>query len=217
MLLEHTFRSLNLAGLYRVPSYQEWALACDMRPAYRYFLRVLKLLQWRRPPTRWNLKNPIDLFHLDALVDEVPDVRLIWAHRDPVKSVPSVASLLAARRRPFTDSNDPVEIGRQELDLRAEQIRRGMCFRPPAGAAPIVHLANRDLTRDPVNTVRHLYAELGIEFTSAAENALHTRVADRPRGKFGAHDYTAAQFGLERDELQMRFAAYIERFRVMID
>jgi hypothetical protein len=210
--LEHTFQTLHFAGLYRVPSYAEYALNCDMRLAHRYFLRTLKLLQWCAPGVRWNLKYPLDLFHLGSIFAEAPDVRVIWTHRDPLKAVPSVASLLAARRRPHTRHIDKREIAREELRLRAEQVRRGLCFEVPQGSAPIIHVMNRDLLADSEITVRTLYGELGLEFSPPFARALRARLAARPKGKFGLHEYTAEEFGLDRAALDDAFRAYLQRF-----
>jgi Sulfotransferase family len=210
--LEHTFQSLHFAGLYRVPSYAEYALNCDMRLTYRYFLRTLKLLQWSAPGLRWNLKYPLDLFHLGSIFAEAPDVRVIWTHRDPRRAVPSVASLLAARRRPHTRHIDRHQIGREELRLRAEQVRRGLHFEVPPGSAPIIHVMNRDLLANPEMTVRTLYGELGREFSQPFARALQARLAARPKGKFGHHEYTAEEFGLDRATLEATFGAYIVRF-----
>jgi hypothetical protein len=57
-LLGQHFRTQHFEGMAHVPSYIRWWLACDMVPAYRHHERVLKLLQWRCPPTRWHLKSP---------------------------------------------------------------------------------------------------------------------------------------------------------------
>ncbi len=215
--LRHTFQSLSFAGVYNIPSYMQWALQCDMRPAYRYFLRVLKLLQWRRPATRWNLKFPLDLFYLDAIAEIVPDARLVWSHRDPVKTIPSVASLLAARRRPFTEVVDKVELGLRERDFRLEQLRRGMAYRDRADGLPIVDVYNVDVVRDPIGAVQGIYDKLGLPFLPEYRRRLAELVVERPRGRFGRHHYTAEEFGLVDSELAAAFSAYTKRYHVPPD
>jgi hypothetical protein len=210
--LKFTFQSLALSGVYEIPSYREWALQCDMRPAYRYLVRVLKLLQWRRTPTRWNLKAPIDLFHLDAIADVLPDARLVWTHRDPAKTVPSVASLLVARRRPMTDAIDKIALGHSECALWGEAICRGMAYRTGSGSLPIADLCNDDLVREPVRTLSALYERLGLEFSLDFETALRRRLVDRPKGKFGQHRFMAEEFGLSEGGLKAAFGAYAARF-----
>ena len=215
--LRHTFQSLSFAGVYDVPSYLEWALQCDMSSAYCYFLRVLRLLQWRRPPERWNLKFPLDLFYLKTIADNLPDVRFIWIHRDPVMTVPSAASLLAARRRPHTRSIDKFALGRSELALRVEQVERGMRYRDQAGALPLVNLYNTDLIRSPFGTVRDLYGQLNLDFSPDFAAALRQRIAERPKGRFGNHHYSAEEFGLSNVQLRSAFAEYTSRYRLSLD
>jgi hypothetical protein len=212
--LRYCFSSLHFAGIYNVPSYETWALYCDMRPAYRYLVRVLKLLQWRRPPTRWNLKYPLDLFYLDAIAQVIPDARLVWAHRDPVRAVPSVASLLATRRKPFTDHVDKSALGRAEFALRLEQVQRGLRYRDTPGALPIADVYHADLVSEPIGCVQQLYEHLSLEMTESFHDALQRRIAERPKGKFGDHSYTAEEFGLTDTELREAFAGYTGRFRL---
>ena len=67
---------------------------------------------------RWEGAEPLESqtpsgsFFLDAIAEVIPDARLVWAHGDPVRAVPSVASLLATLRRPFTNHLDKVALGR---------------------------------------------------------------------------------------------------------
>ncbi len=53
LLMALDFRSPVFGGMALLPSYSSWLRSCDMEPAYRYHKRVLKLLQWHCPPTRW--------------------------------------------------------------------------------------------------------------------------------------------------------------------
>jgi hypothetical protein len=76
-LLGQHFRTQHFEGMAHVPSYIRWWLGCDMVPAYRHHEHVLKLLQWRCPPTRWHLKSPYDLCCLDAFAAVYPDARIV--------------------------------------------------------------------------------------------------------------------------------------------
>lgn len=66
-LLGLTFLNLQLPVRHRVPAYSAWMLEQDMTPAYVYLGKVLRLLQWSNPRQLWSLKNPPDLFALDAI------------------------------------------------------------------------------------------------------------------------------------------------------
>src|SRR5262245_26319452 len=66
-LMSMTFRCQALDVVAKTPQYERWFLGCDFGPAYRYHRRVIKLLQWHRPPSRWRLKTPAHIFGIDAL------------------------------------------------------------------------------------------------------------------------------------------------------
>tara|TARA_A100001037_G_C15151397_1_gene639500 strand:- start:1294 stop:2445 length:1152 start_codon:yes stop_codon:yes gene_type:complete len=213
-LLGFTFRSLSLSGVYRVPSYERWVESCEMRGAYDYLARLLKLLQWRCPPDRWNLKYPMDLYFLETLRSVFPDAILVWCHRDPACSIPSVASLLCAFRARVSESVDPTEVGRTEFEQKLEGVRRGMAFIDGHGDGAVLHVHSAELAQDPVATVRRLYGQIGRDFSTEFEQALAARQRARPKGKFGQHRYRAADFALNEVEIRSAFADYMDRFEI---
>ena len=94
------FLSLIFWTNYNVPSYSSWLKEeADLRPAYRYHRAYLQLLQWQHPRSPWVLKSPAHLWSLDALLGEYPDARFIQTHRDPLKMVASLSSLVTHLRR----------------------------------------------------------------------------------------------------------------------
>lgn len=213
-LLALTFRSLSLSGVFPVPSYERWAENCEMSGSYAYVAQVLKLLQWRCPPKRWNLKYPMDLYYLDTVRSVFPDAILVWCHRDPARCVPSVANLLYTYRAMVSDAVDKCALGRAELAQKLEGVARGMAFLDRHGEAAVFHLRNADLARDPLGTIRGLYERIGREFTPEFEAALNARRRERPRGKFGAHRYSAADFGLDEAAIRSAFGKYMNRFGI---
>ena len=55
---------------------------------YAYERMVLQMLQSCAPGT-WSLKMPSHAVHIETLLATYPDVRIVWAHRDPFKSTAS--------------------------------------------------------------------------------------------------------------------------------
>ena len=87
-------RSEELLGRYQVPSYAAWYAGCDLAPAYRFHRAMLQHLQSRYRRERWVLKAPSHLPALATLFAVYPDARVVLTHRDPLKILPSVASIL---------------------------------------------------------------------------------------------------------------------------
>jgi hypothetical protein len=216
-LLGQHFRTLHFEGQGCIPSYVQWWLGCDMAPAYRHHQRVLQLLQWRCPPTRWNLKSPPDICHLDAMAAEYPDLRIIWTHRDPAKVLPSVCKLIATIRAMCSEHVDLHALGRAELALWSEAMCRGLAIRRRLGEAAFADVFMDDLVARPIETVADVYARFALPFTTEAERAMRAWLAENPQHKHGAPRYTLAEFGLDLDAVRGAFREYTQHFDIRLE
>jgi hypothetical protein len=216
-LLGQHFATEHFEGMAHVPSYVRWWLGCDMVPAYRHHARVLKLLQWRCPPTRWFLKSPPDLAHLDAFVAVYPGARIVWTHRDPAKVLASVCKLFVIVRRMQTDHVDLHELGREQLALWSEGVRRALAFRRRVGEERFADVFMDDLVARPIETVAALYDRVGLPFTAPAEGAMRAWSADNPQHKHGALPYALEEFGLDVAQVRDAFRDYTRHFDVRLE
>jgi Sulfotransferase family len=217
MLIEHSFLSHVPESGANLPSYRAWLDGQDLRPAYALLRRLLQFLQWqkrRRGETaeRWVLKTPMHLGHLDVLFESFPGAHVIQTHRDPLETIPSVASMYLALWGLGTEKPDPLEVGRQCLDRYARALARCLAVRETLPAERFVDVSYRDVARDPLGTVRRIYAAVGRELTHEAEAAMAAWVAKNPREHRPPHEYTLESFGYTREAIEQAFAAYRARF-----
>jgi hypothetical protein len=214
-ILSHTFVSPQFQSMYYVPSYQRWLSYKDLRPAYAFHWRFLQHLQWRCPAERWVLKAPSHLFALDALLATYPDACIIQTHRDPRTVVASVASLDVVLRRVFSHRIHPDEIGTEALRQWASAFNGAMQVRDRTDGAPgrFLNVYYTDLMRDPIATVRRIYAHCDLRFTNALETRMRRFLTQYPKNKHGVHHHSLAQFGLSPDEVAIYFQAYVARFK----
>jgi hypothetical protein len=213
-LLNLSFRCSMLDTIAQTPTYGAWLVDCDFGPAYRFHERVLKLLQWHRPPNHWRLKTPAHMFGIDALDAVYPDAKFVITHRDPAKVMASLASVETAVVRMYTGKADPLYFGRHCVDDWDLALRRFLAFRDRVGEDRFHDIAFADLQRDPVGSVRGLYEWLGEALTPDAAAAMQTwwDGSQEDRNAGGGHHYTPEEFGLDADALHERFAYYSERF-----
>lgn len=207
-----TFRNLQLPSLWPTPSYTKWLQDADKRPAYAYFAKVLKLLQWKTPAPCWNLKNPPDIFSLDAIASVFPDARFVWAHRDPTLSVPSVCSLVSTIREASGEAINKQALGRMQLEFQSAGVKAAMQARDHLSDRTFVDIYQKDLVENPIATLQALYDAVGLDFTDSYKARLQLRLKARPKGKHGAHNYTRDEFGLEAPEIRSVFKDYIDRY-----
>jgi hypothetical protein len=211
------FRSMIFPTVYRVPSYAGWLLhEADMASAYRWHRRYLQLLQWRHPAERWVLKSPGHIWSLEALMAEYPDAVLVQTHRDPVRIVASLASLMALLRRMASDEVSITDIASQFCVYILDGLDRSVRARDDGTVPPdqVVDVQFADFMRDPMSTIRTVYERVGDELPPAIEARMHAFLETHSREAHGSHEYTFADTGLDEGEVRARAADYVERFEV---
>jgi hypothetical protein len=213
-ILAHSFASDRFVVMHRLPSYQAWLDRQDLRFAYADHRRFLQHLQWRHPGRRWLLKAPAHLLAFGDLLDVYPDALIVQTHRDPVRILASLSSLIATLRGAFSDEVDPFEIGREVAVRWAEALRRSITVRRGFPGDRFVDVHYHDLLRDPLAVVHRLYARLDERLDADTEQSMRRYLAGHPQDRFGRHRYRLAPFGLDAETERSRFEAYRTHFQV---
>ncbi len=212
LLMALDFRSHVFEGMALLPGYTAWLLSCDMEPAYRYHKRVLKLLQWRCPPTRWWLKSPAHMASIGALDAVYPDARFVMTHREITSVLPSLCALKEALSTPLTDALDRSALGRHEQLLWHESLQRLVSFRDAGREDRFFDVSFADMQGEPVGAMEALYRELGDELLPGTRDQMarwwEESSTERRQGKRP----DPADYGLDPAILRREFAFYDERF-----
>ncbi len=217
MLMEHAFVSHVAESSANLPSYRAWIDRQDQRAQYAFLKKMVQYLQWQKRKRgelaeRWVLKAPTHQGNLDRLFETFPRAVVIHTHRDPAETIASVASMYFSLWGLNTDAPDPLEIGSQVLDRYARAAERSMELREAIPAVRIVDVSYRDVARDPVGTVRAIYAKIGRALSPEAEAAMEAWVAKNPREHRPPHEYSAEKFGLSRERIERACPRYRARF-----
>jgi hypothetical protein len=200
-----------------VYGYHAWWRTADAGPAYRYHRRVVKLLASERPPRLWLFKAPHHNFHLEAIVDAYPDARFVMTHRDPVKAVPSWASLVSAIFPPSESELDLHRLGREVSNHLRVGVEQAIDARRRLGDERFLDVHHRRFVADPMGVVRDVYDFLGYELTPAVEQVIADWTVVNRSGAKGTHHYTAEQFGLSDDQLRADYDFYIRHFDIDVE
>jgi hypothetical protein len=201
---------------FDVPSYQAWfEEGLDHRWLYEVHRRQLRYLQWRCPGSPWVLKSPQHLWTLDALLEVYPDARIVQTHRDPLKIVASLTSLVSMLRSMTSDHVDPHAIGADWSRRLAAGLEHTMAVRDRGVPADQVYdLRFQDFMRDEVAAVRGIYEHFGMTLSPEAESGMRTFLANNAQDQHGRHTYRLCDAGLDEAAERPRFAAYQERHDV---
>jgi hypothetical protein len=211
------FRSLIFPTQYRVPSYVDWLVnEADMAPAYRWHRVFLQHLQARHPAQRWVLKSPAHQWCLGALLDEYPNALLVQTHRDPLRIIASLGSLVARLRSLSSDDTSIAEAATEFAELVLDGLDRSVTARED-GTVPgerVVDVQFAEFMADPFGAIRAVYARLGLELTDDTEQRMRTFLEHNPRDRYGGHHYTFAETGLDVGVWRERSRRYQQYFDV---
>jgi hypothetical protein len=210
------FMSLRFQMCFDCGRYDDWLLEQDMRPAYQHHRRFLQHMQSRHAGERWILKSPGHLGPLDALFDVYPDAMVVQTHRDPLRVIPSVASLEYTMRLVSSDEVDPHRVGRQMLHVWSTLLEQGMGSRArqPERESRILDVSMSEIVRDPIACVERIYRHFDLRLSDEARGRMRAYLNAHPKDEFGVHHYSLEDFGLEEERLNAVFKAYRERFAV---
>jgi hypothetical protein len=206
----HLFRNHFLVppgfDFAHVPSYWKWWDRKSHEDVYRMHKRQLQALQWLNPRQHWVLKCPNHLSGLEQLLQTYPDARIVYTHRDPVKTVPSLCSLAAVTWCMTSDTVGLRDVGECALDLAERCEAAGQAALKIVPRDQIVHVEYDDLVKDPTAMALSIYDRLGYPGDAGLQGRMQQWLADHPSDKHGKHRYELKDFGLTEEGVRRRVA-----------
>jgi sulfotransferase family protein len=197
-------------------AYADWLLQTDMSSAYEYERLVLQMLQ-SRAPGAWSLKMPSHAVHIETLLSTYPDVRIVWAHRDPFKSTASFLRLNYLSRAVLGADVDLEVIVPNVLRQLKEHVDRPLAARRRIGDDRFFDLHYADLMRDPVAVMRSLYDWAGDDLTASTEQAMRDWLKAHPQDRHGVAPYSLDGSGVTRSDLEPIFSEYLSVFNIELE
>jgi len=210
IILEHIGRSYSIACPYPSNEYRSWLFdnnCKELKRVYPFHKRFLQHLQHQIRGDRWILKMPFHLFTLDALLDEYPDAKIVWMHRNPIQTIASWSSLVYNARTQMIDDVDKKSIGYNELVAMRTMIESAINARNHMDQNIFLDISYENLIADPLTVVKrvHNFIEEGDCDVSYVERFIEN---DRMTTKYKPHKYTLEEFGLTEVMVDENFSEY---------
>ncbi|MGH0031615.1 MAG: sulfotransferase family protein [Myxococcota bacterium] len=204
---------------------QHWAMIAtpegweiDPLGMYDFHRRTLQALQRGGPRKSWLLKTPGHLAMLELVFATYPDAWIVQTHRDPAKTMPSTVSTTALVRWLRSDDVDVELLSTVIHEVFSGALNRTVSLRE-GGTLPdrFVDVHFQDLMKDPVATLRAAYAKMERPFTDEHAERIRRYLAEKPKGKFGAHVYTPEEWGFTAEGLRAKLDPYVSHFGVALE
>jgi hypothetical protein len=124
--------------------------------------------------------------------------------------------MLSHLRRLYSDDVRVAELGPEFAELILDGLERTAAARldgliPPERAADVLF---RDMMAEPLGAARSIYEQFGFPLTTGVEERMAAFLRDNPRERWGGHEYTFADTGLDLAAVRARTARYSAYFAV---
>jgi len=215
IILGQLYSSTMIEGTYYVPSFAHWLTANDRFQCYRDLRQILQSLQWQDPGrqgAKWVLKTPGHLMALDAVMEVFPNAKIVMTHRDPVATVPSYCSMEHSLYQMVSDSVDKASVAEFWVDRLADLMARFMLVRERVEGRNFVDVRYADLLADPIGQGTRVLEAAGISVTPEIRAGMGQWIEANKREDRAAHRYTLEDFGLDKADVDRRFAGYRAAF-----
>jgi hypothetical protein len=194
------------------PEYLQWLRNLSL-PQLHVLYRGYKLqaqhLQLFHRGQHWVSKAVTHAYFFPVLFQSFPDARIVRLHRDPCQIIPAVASLVAHLQIPYTSRVNFHELGQLMLEFFLETMQRSMQIDKQMDSKHFIDVAFDDLTKNPIGTVRDIYAKFGYQYTAQFEGDMRKHLQKESVTRKYKHVYTLEQFGLSRAQIMARSEEYL--------
>ncbi|GAB3103864.1 sulfotransferase [Aestuariicella hydrocarbonica] len=216
-LLEQSFFSTNPEAMANVPGFGAWLEQQDQSPGYRYLKQLLQFLQWQKKQRghsarRWVLKSPHHIHCIDSLFAEFPDAQVIQTHRDPLQTIPSLASFIHHLWQLGSDQADPLAVGEQWHRKMAAGLHKTLEFRQRQHGDRFLDVRFIDTVERPLAVIEAIYQFADMPLTAETRTNIENWRARNHRDQRAPHHYSLAQFGLSEPQMDRDYRAYRDTY-----
>ena len=215
IILGQLFSSSMIESTYFVPDYAVWLSEQSPRKAYEDLIDILKSLQWQDPTRQgksWVLKTPGHLMGLQTVLDVFPDAKIVMTHRDPVSTIPSYCSMEASLYKMGSDDILNTEIGAYWIVRLKAWLDNFMQVRAKANKDRFIDVNYKTLLSSPSEEGLRVLDAAGLSSSKEIKDGMEDWIEANRREHRAAHKYNLNTFGLDEDEIRVKYGDYISQY-----
>jgi hypothetical protein len=212
----YSFLSEEFLSTCRIPGYEAFIRAADLRPAYAWQRRFMQHLQSGGAARQWVLKSPDHARSLEALFAVFPDALIIQTHRNPLEVLESSFQLTEVLQGLYSRPGRRAELAARESRLLAGAMDHLIQFRDahPQFADRFVDVNYGELVADPIAVVGRIYERYEIPLSHAAADRMRALAASRSRYRGRRQGRVTGIFRPDASAEMSCFKRYCARFRI---
>ncbi|KHO22077.1 sulfotransferase family protein [Mycolicibacterium setense] len=212
-LMVQDFASGFFTTLTHLPRWSDYLATHDQTSGYQFLRLMLQVLTHQDGrDRRWVLKSPQHLEQFVPLLKVFPDATFIVTHRDPVEVAVSMATMMTYTMRMSVDKVDVPTVANYWITRIEEMLNACMRDRDLLPADRSIDVRFDEFMADDLAMVRRVWDVAEYAPSEASQRAVADYLAGHTRGRLGRIDYRTEDLGLDREQLEARFAPYVARF-----
>ena len=208
VLTEASFVTPTFVGFAEVPGYGRWLGDQPLAIELQFLRGALQYLQWQglasaeRP---WLLKSPSYTAHELEILQVFPDARFVMAHRSPLRTLPSMCTLVKNFRRAYgTSTPDSTLL----FEHAASSLEAQQAIRRAHPDLPLLDVRFEDIVGDLPALVERVYTHAGMTLTDPPRTNMVRWDAENAMHKHGTFTYSLDDVGLDEQEIRERMSGY---------
>jgi len=182
----------------------------------KYYLRCIRRHVYYRGGRHYLSKNPTSTSKIKSILEFMPDARFVYLVRNPYDLLPSNFDFFQYVWKYFSDfpSQYPYSDLLLEMTKHFYEYPLEVFSALPEHQYHIVRFD--DLVKDPVGTVREIYAKLEYPLTEGCEEKLIEEARSSHKHK-GNRKITIRDIGVSRDYVRTHYRSILQRFKFRED
>jgi hypothetical protein len=208
VLTEASFVTPTFVGFAEIPGYGRWMGEQSPIIELEFLRDAMKYLQWQglagaaRP---WLLKSPSYTAHELEILQVFPHARFVMAHRSPLRTLPSMCTLVRNFRRAYGTSTPD---SRLLFEHAASSLDAQQAIRRAHPELPLLDVRFEDIVGDLPAVVARVYSHAGMTLTDRARTNMVRWDVENTMHKYGAFTYSLDDVGLDEQEIRERMSGY---------
>ena len=209
-LIEQSFMSNIPESMLHIPSYGDWLLKADQRPAYDELTEWLQILEWQNPDRAgqsWVLKAPHHLTAVPTVLDVFPEAVVAMTHRRIDHVMGSWYSMVSS----LTGGNTHADFSREQAEHWTRRLHTNLGDMMAARRRAehrFVDVHYKALLDAPLVQAKRIFTAARLSPDKADEAAWSDWLASNRRDNRPSHKYDVEDFGISNERLRRDFAFY---------
>tara|TARA_Y100001960_G_scaffold100797_2_gene108373 strand:- start:669 stop:1781 length:1113 start_codon:yes stop_codon:yes gene_type:complete len=204
-----TFNVYNFDLQFCLDNYGSWISNNSIEKAYEEYKDILKIIINQRKTNKIILKCPEHMMFANSITKTFPLSKIIWIHRDPVKSITSYTNMIYEINKFYKKQVYKQDIAVYVIKKFNEMTKAMMLFLEKSNKS-IINVQYMDLIRNKNKTIKLLSEKCEIDIKSTLSqkkhnfNKLKSKVNNEP-----------IKLGINSDEIYFKFDDYINKFNII--